>query len=211
MILQECQSSIVDLAQSNGWSAVWTGRDPKGLAVLASPRWLIQPLPQINQWWLPVSVTGAIDFTVVGFWAMDPKLTSTTYTRQATTMVEGAGRIEGPIVLGGDFNDWASKSHFAAIERLNQHGLRSAYHSHRGVTRNSEADPTLYFQWNETRRFHIDLLFVPAAWQIVGVDVGSYSEYPAAGLSDHVPVIAHLRVDTHSTEIATGPAHGQRG
>lgn len=36
----------------------------------------------------------------------------------------------------------------------------------------------------------MDFVFVPEAWTIDAVEVGTFEAYTAAGLSDHVPVIA---------------------
>jgi hypothetical protein len=35
----------------------------------------------------------------------------------------------------------------------------------------------------------MDFVFVPQAWTIDAVEVGSFEDYVSAGLSDHVPLI----------------------
>lgn len=192
VIVQECHADLCDTAREHGWSASWSGIGAKGLAVLAAPGWTVEPLEQVNPWWVSVRVLAPVQFVIVGFWAMAPTLTKKTYTRQATIMVEAIAGIAGPLVIGGDFNSWDAKAHYAALDALRTRGLLSVYHQHRAVVGNSEPEPTLFFQWKADRGYHIDLLFAPADWVIDNVTVGTFEQYPGHGLSDHVPVGAQL-------------------
>jgi endonuclease/exonuclease/phosphatase (EEP) superfamily protein YafD len=153
VILQECNSGIVDTARDNGWSGAWSGWNPKGLAVLASPSWSMQPFAHPDPWWLPVRVSGPVEF-----WAMAPHLTQKTYTRQATITAEAMKDLTGPLVLGGDFNSWTLRPHLAVLGTAPSAGTRQCLSRASRGARNSELDPALYFQWNEDRGYHIDLL-----------------------------------------------------
>ncbi len=108
-----------------------------------------------------------------------------------------AGRFA--TLVAGDFNASQSHEHLANVARLREMGLVSAYHTFHGVehldvaSRPADFEPTSYWRWQKQKPFHMDFIFVPAAWIIDRVEVGSFEEYVAAGLSDHVPLIASVR------------------
>jgi endonuclease/exonuclease/phosphatase family metal-dependent hydrolase len=82
----------------------------------------------------------------------------------------------------------------------------SAYHSFFREEQGQESRPTLYFQWNELKPFHIDYCFLPGPWvkQIAQVEVGEYNKWK--GLSDHRPLI--VDIDFNSEETADPKAGG---
>ena len=62
---------------------------------------------------------------------------------------------------------------------------------HHQLTTGSERHPTHYFRWQENAPFHIDYVFVPAAWRerVRSVEVGAYENWRD---SDHVPITVEL-------------------
>ena len=69
----------------------------------------------------------------------------------------------------------------------------SAYHSYHGVQHDAVEDhPTSYVLWNETHRYHMDFVFVPADSHIRSTEIGTFDNYLGRGLSDHVLVVASI-------------------
>lgn len=53
----------------------------------------------------------------------------------------------------------------------------------------TELHATFYHHWDEARPFHTDFVFVPMAWPIEAVEVGSCKAYLTSRLSDYAPVV----------------------
>jgi exodeoxyribonuclease-3 len=74
----------------------------------------------------------------------------------------------------------------------------SAYHLAHGEEQGSETIPTLY--WRDRRKdgptYHIDYVFVPAAWmpRMREVRVGTFDDWCGVGLSDHAPIVVDIDV-----------------
>jgi exodeoxyribonuclease-3 len=192
VIIQECGPGSPQMAREHGWQGLWTGTGSKGLGLFARPGWALEQLPHDEQWWLPARVTGPVEFTLIGFWALPPKVAQQTYTRQATMTGELLAKMTEPLVLGGDFNAWDHPAHLRLMQTMANQGRPSAYHRDRGCARNAEPDPTYFHLWKHERQHHIDLLFTPAEWAVDAVEIGTYVGYTASRISDHVPVVARL-------------------
>jgi endonuclease/exonuclease/phosphatase family metal-dependent hydrolase len=111
-----------------------------------------------------------------------------------------------PCVLMGDLNSsvkYASMCpsnchHLTLVGLLTSLGLVSAYHSFFREEQGQESRPTLYFQWNEFKPFHIDYCFLPGSWvkQIVQVAVGGFDDWK--GMSDHRPLTIDIDFNIES-------------
>jgi endonuclease/exonuclease/phosphatase family metal-dependent hydrolase len=135
-------------------------------------------------------ISGPDRFRFVGFWAMTQKFAGYEYPQQATRLIEQLPNDGLPTVVAGDFNASRSQEHLDNVQRLAARGLVSAYHAFYGLDHSAvESHPTSYFQWQESRPYHMDFVFVPAAWHIDSVEVGTFDDYPRRKLSDHVPVV----------------------
>ena len=59
-----------------------------------------------------------------------------------------------------------------------------------------EPDTTLYWRGQTTNEpiYHIDYCFLPSIWmkRVKSVQLGSFSEWVASGLSDHVPLVVDV-------------------
>jgi exodeoxyribonuclease-3 len=206
-VIQECEREV---AVPEGATFAWVGRQPRnGLGVLgfgAHAVALDSAFDPRLQWVAPVGVGGPIPFALIAVWSYGPRATEfhpmeprASQVQQALTLYAPLFR-DAPAVFAGDFNnnvtwdrgrpdDWA-----VTAERLEGAGLVSAYHAARGVPYGAEPEPTIY--WRDRRAdgptFHIDFCFVPAAWRIRSVSVGTFDDWVAPGLSDHVPLVVDV-------------------
>jgi exodeoxyribonuclease-3 len=209
-VLSECEQRV---AVPEGASFAWVGRNPhKGLGVLAFGPYSVSLDPAFDprlQWIAPVRVTGPRPFTLLAVWAQNdrakvfhPLEPRSSQLQQALTVFRNELR-GSPAVLAGDFNnnvqwdrgkpaDWT-----VTVDRLGEAGFVSAYHADRAVAYGREPEPTLY--WRDRRvdgpTYHIDYCFVPRAWSIVSVAVGSFQDWVGARLSDHVPLTVEVEPD----------------
>jgi exodeoxyribonuclease III len=199
-IVQECARP--DGLREDGRRA-WFGDNPKlGVAVIASNDFRVEALPSVGRASAYAArITGAVPFNVLAVWA---QLTPT-YARAVLDALEEHRSFlrEGPSVVAGDFNTSSLLSkkvrgggHADIVHALEQGlGLVSAYHHLFGEEHGLESRPTHYFQWNESKPFHIDYCFVPRAWsaRIRGVTVGAYADW--ARESDHRPLVVDVAED----------------
>lgn len=200
LTVQECgpdtQAQAID---RKGWSCEWqVGRYRKGLAVLARSPFHIETRERSEPCLLSTLVSGpeGLRFRFVGFWAMTPSRGGVdTYPAQARDLIRQLPDDGLPTVIAGDFNaSWRNEHHLKNVENLAARGLVSAYHSFNGVAHNvAPPQHTSYFRWQPTAGYHMDFLFLPEAWEIQSVDVGTFENYPGRRLSDHVPLVASVR------------------
>lgn len=193
--VQECGSNTPAQATEHGWACEWhAGGWGKGLAVLVRPPYTIETVEPSEPFFISTIIAGPSRLRFVGFWAMTPKFTGQSYTRQATRLIEALPNDGVPTVVAGDFNASKSPQHLNNVKRLAVLGLVSAYHAQHHVDHSAvEVENTSYFQWNESAPHHMDFVFVPEAWSLHGVEVGSFADYSRpGGLSDHVPVIVSI-------------------
>jgi len=188
-IIQECSSRTEVEAMDLGWEAAWCGRVPKGMAVIARPGITVARLAQTFQWTLPFRVTGDAEMEAIAIWALSPGDTKHSYGRQGLLAVAELDQLPDCAWVAGDFNSWDHPAHLEMIDQMRRRGFVSAYHAYRGVARNVELEPTFFQYRHRDKPFHIDLQFVPTTWTIKSVEVGTFDDYVATGLSDHVPVV----------------------
>jgi len=147
-----------------------------------------------------VEVSGPRSFLLFAVW---------TKTGQEFRYVEAAVRAvhlyrkliaSRPTVFIGDVNSnvfWdashpADRNHTALVARLSELGLVSAYHSFFDEAHGAESRPTYYFQWKESRPYHLDYCFIPKAWlpNVRNVWIEPYETWKAH--SDHRPLLVDL-------------------
>ncbi|SDM41538.1 Endonuclease/Exonuclease/phosphatase family protein [Geodermatophilus siccatus] len=115
---------------------------------------------------------------------------------RAVDWIEAASG-EGPVVLAGDFNSpitTTQKQYDQVARRLDNLGLVDVYRTARDLEHGEPpVEATYYHHRRRERGFHIDHIWLPADWADgAKVDVGDFDTWIAPGLSDHVPVTAHL-------------------
>lgn len=108
-----------------------------------------------------------------------------------------------PSILVGDFNSSAAirgRRWSALADLMAGLGLVSAYHHFTGETPGAESRPTLFWRSKARATYHIDYVWLPAAWadRIVDVTVGDFRDWIRH--SDHAPLVVTL------TDTPTGSA-----
>ena len=147
------------------------------------------------------------EFILFSIWTKDKneygkKIEYTEQTWKAINYNNYAKYLSGSIILAGDFNSnnyWNEKyiknkkpSHNDIIEKLKQYGIESAYHKHNKCIDGNENDPTLLWQMDKNKQFHIDYFFVSKNYSIKNVSVGTLDEWEKDKLSDHCPIIIEI-------------------
>jgi len=193
---------------------VCIGRNPrKGLAVFAFGAYavcLAAPHDSSLRHLAPVHVSGPTPCNLLAVWAQNASA-GPIRKHQLGPLRRGLTRYkrflgEHPAVIAGDLNNNAiwdkpgwrinHSTNVAILER--DFGLVSAYHSVRQEAHGAETEPTLY--WRDRTKnsptYHIDYVFLPAAWigKVRHLEVGSFEEWGGASLSDHVPMVVDVDV-----------------
>ena len=185
-------------------NVLWFGENPnQGMAVIARNDYQVDLLPTVADvpaYVIPIQVSGPHTFVLLAVCTMGEK--PYPYVRAACRAIVLYDDLfrEHPVAMIGDFNSnaiWNKNhpkgiNHAALLERLEKHGLFSAYHAHYGEAHGEESRPTYYHQWKRNQPFHIDFCFLPNAWRnaIRDVDVGSWLAWEKC--SDHRPLLVSL-------------------
>jgi exonuclease III len=199
-VIQECLESTVHLVMPVGYKALWFGNDDqKGLAVFCKAHWQIRALAQpSHNWFVPIAVTGAENFTLVAVWSCPPVRGHQAYVKLLREALAANAHWlgHGNVVVAGDFNSNTifnkprSRHHTNLVVDLERLGLTSVYHSRHSKNHGAEEQHTFHLQWNCEKRFHIDYLFVPHGWVSCVTDFEICEPSVWAGLRDHLPLIA---------------------
>jgi exodeoxyribonuclease-3 len=188
----------------------WIGDNPnKGLGIFTfgSYRGALAPIYRADFPYIaPVTISGPVFINLVAVWACHNKphsFAARLGPLRRAIAAYGPFIRERPTLVAGDLNDNALwdrpakiNNHSANVTELEALGLRSAYHTARGVQQGDETEKTLY--WRDRSeggpRYHIDYCFIPAEWTklIDSVVVGGYDDWVGAKLSDHVPLIVEV-------------------
>ncbi len=201
-MVAEVRRKALDDAEIAEGRALWVGDGAgRGLAVLAANGWRITAggAPATDRWFLPVVASRpGISVRLLAAW-VKPAYGYVSPTRRALAELDGF-LAAGPCLFVGDlnynicFDKPRPRERFRDIvDRLTACGLASAWHTVTGEAHGGESRGTLFFLRNEMRPFHIDYVFAPAGWAR-SATIGSYADWVAARLSDHVPVIVELAV-----------------
>ncbi len=201
-VVAEVRRKALDDAEIADGRALWVGDGPgRGLAVLAANGWRVAAAgpPATDRWFLPVVATRrGVSVLLLAAW-VKPAYDYVSPTRRALAEL-GDFLAAGPCLFVGDLNyniyfdkPRARERFRDLVERLTACGLASAWHTVTGEAHGAESCGTLFFLRNEMRPFHIDYVFAPLGWARTAT-VGSYADWVAARLSDHVPVIVELDV-----------------
>jgi exodeoxyribonuclease-3 len=212
-IISECADLDTLRAKAPGFQpsdAFWVGHNRnKGLGVFAFGEFRLHRHgggdPALT-YAIPVRVRGPATFNVLSVWAHHGKnFYASAMQGPAQLAVHRYRRFlsEGPSVVIGDLNNhvrWNRprklNNHANLVSQLETLGLVSAYHHFHAVPQGGELHPTLY--WRDRTRdgptYHIDYGFVPrtSSHLLRSVTVGTFDEWIATGLSDHVPLVIDL-------------------
>ncbi len=215
-IVGECaEPEIVraKLAAAPECREIWIGTNPnKGLGVFAFGDYrlrLIDAFDASLHYIAPIEVTGPHPFNLLAVWAQNAN------ENQRKKDIPGPLRdaldlyreflTARPAIVTGDTNnnviwdkpDWPM-NWATTVEVLEGFGLHSAYHHTTGEAQGAETTPTLY--WRDRVKdgptYHIDYTFLSEAWlaHLDAFTIGGFEDWCGSGLSDHVPLIADLKL-----------------
>lgn len=181
----------------------WHGEtERKGLAVLTFGDWSVKLAdePARVPWVLPVDISGPASFRLLAIWTVQrPEWPD--YPNQVHQAIEAYGPelADGTTVLAGDFNcspqTQDNRQHLVNVTTLEGLGMRSAFHATHDTAPGTDEPGTLFWQWRQDQPFHCDFGFVPESWtKGLQVEVGSFDDWVASRLSDHVPVIIDIEL-----------------
>lgn len=216
-IVAECASPDILRLKAPDFAAedcVWVGENTqKGLAVFAFNGFKLERGSDYDgtlKYIVPVDVSGPCHFSLLAVWAfVYGAHVSGRHDVGAVNMAVShyQHRLKARnTIMAGDFNNhvkWDRRGNprnFADIaERLEAHGLCSAYHQTMQLRFGEETDHTHY--WRDRKELsafncHIDYIFAPENWIGSGPDfhIGGYAEWCGNGLSDHVPLVMELNI-----------------
>ena len=201
--IQECPRP--DVAKE---SFLWHGTNPRqGIGVSVGPGYSVElaPLRDAPTYNLPVHIRGPQSFFALVNWSQKSSL----YVEGIHRAIEAYRDLieANPAVVLGDFNSnlfWdgkhpAGRNHSALVQVLADLGLVSAYHHFYKERQGEESRPTIYFQWNRHRPYHIDYCFIPESWtsRLRSVEVGTFDDWSDS--SDHRPLTVDLSLPTPSS------------
>ncbi len=189
----------------------WVGRvQSRGLAVMGFGSWKTKMYDakwdQRIEWTLPAEATGPNkqSFNIVGCWAFNKRahFDPTDFQKSQGEQIPDAypELFEQPTVVAGDFNNsvvWDKpgkpRSWATMVETMDDHGLKSAYHSFFDEEQGKERRPTHWWKRSTDSTFHIDHCFVPTEWDITQVWVGGPEGWLRKGDgSDHAPLVVDV-------------------
>ncbi len=207
-IIQECENPIHSLHKRyREWAEnfLWIGDTKnKGLAVFARPAIKLEKLDWSNQYkdhfvkhFLPCKVNQ--DFDLLAVWTHQNDSTNFAYIGQLWKYLQvNKGRLNTTI-LAGDFNSnaiWDEQdiwwNHSDVVAELHEIGIQSFYHRFTGENQGKETNPTLYFQRNLKRPYHIDYIFGAQKFceNLKHIEIGQAEEW--LEISDHMPLLCEF-------------------
>jgi exodeoxyribonuclease-3 len=212
-VISECAGPATLLPKVPWFSptgALWVGDNPhKGLALFSFGAYRLtrhRAYDPAITYALPARVEGPCTFNLLGLWSHHHKAPLSVRDPGPTLLALAAYRRflrRRPAIVAGDLNNhvrWdrprKASNHANAMAALGKLGMVSAYHQFFGVAQGGERHPTLY--WRDRSEsgptYHIDYLFLPraASAHIRAFSLGSFADWTATGLSDHVPLVIDL-------------------
>ena len=201
----------VNLSSCNALISGMGNHHKNGIAILVQDKLTakIGPIDNNAQWSIvPITVSGEFSFNLLAVW--------TRVERKYILSLDKALDIyadflkKSPSVIIGDFNAnaiWDNPNKDTDFTRVanrleNEFCLRSAYHDFYDEKYGEETHATHHFRWHKDEPFHIDYCFIPAAWKLQKVQVGSYDDWGAT--SDHCPLIVDIDLQSKSVESDAG-------
>jgi endonuclease/exonuclease/phosphatase family metal-dependent hydrolase len=206
MVIQECSRKFIkQINRTEGWSSAWFGKNlNKVLAVIVKAQWTIREARALQPKWIAkLIIDGPLPLELFPVWACVSNRRAESYIGQVHLLLdilERANPFHSTIIVG-DFNSnsiWDGgrriKDHSAAVSRLRNLGMESAYHAFFNQTQGAEEHPTFWFTKNKKKVYHIDYAFLSEKLisKLKRVEVGHHKDWLA--LSDHAPVLVELDV-----------------
>lgn len=209
-IIQECENP----AESGHkdyikWADnyIWTGDTKnKGLAIFARPNLKLEKLNWTNNFknhtvkhFLPCKINN--DFDLLAVWTHRNNSPNFGYIGQLWKYIQvNKDKLNGTLIVG-DFNsntiwdEWDRWwNHSDVVNELKELDIVSIYHKLTGEQQGKESKPTLYFQRNLSRPYHIDYIFGAKifAEKTMAFEVGHADKW--LQLSDHMPIFCEIEL-----------------
>lgn len=209
-IIQECENPIESghiyyIKWANNF--IWTGDNKnKGLAVFAGPDVKIEKLEWANNFknhtvkhFLPCKINR--DFDLLAVWTHKNNSPNFGYIGQLWKYIQINKNKLNEALIVGDFNSnsiWDESdrwwNHSDVVNELNEIGIESIYHKLTGEPHGKESKPTLYFQRNLSKPYHIDYIFGAKKFtdRTKIIEIGQADKW--LKLSDHMPIFCELEI-----------------
>jgi exonuclease III len=208
-VIQECENpaesanrEYIDWAEN----FLWIGDSKsKGLGVFAKPDIVLNKLDWTSQYrdhfvkhFLPCRVNGAFDLLAV--WTHRNNSPNFGYMGQFWKYLQVNKENFKSIIIAGDFNSnkiWDQWdrwwNHSDVVNELGSLGIESLYHKYTGELQGSETKPTLFFQKNPVKAYHIDYVFAskPFSEDLKSIEIGHIDSW--LDLSDHMPIVCEFK------------------
>lgn len=203
-IIQECEDpakSVDKKYQKWAENYIWIGDNKnKGLAIFANHAIKLEMLDWSNQfkntavkYFLPCKIND--EFNLVAVWTHRNNSPNFGYIGQLWKYVQvNRNKLQNSIIAG-DFNSntiWDISdrwwNHSDVVRELQEIGLESLYHKFKDEIQGKESIPTLYFQRNHTKTYHIDYVFAHQRFieKIQKLEIGHPDNW--LSISDHMPM-----------------------
>lgn len=211
-IIQECENPIdAKDKKYQEWAEnyIWIGDNKnKGLAVFARPEIKLEKLEWANQFndhtvkhFLPCKINDS--FNLLAVWTHRNNSPNFGYIGQLWKYLQINKDKLNTSIIAGDFNsntiwdEWDRWwNHSDVVNELNELGIESIYHKLTGEKQGKESKPTLYFQRNLSRLFHIDYIF--GAQEFIDraktIEIGQANKW--LKLSDHMPIFCEFEMSS---------------
>ncbi|WP_304200905.1 endonuclease/exonuclease/phosphatase family protein [Flavobacterium alvei] len=207
-IIQECENPIESKDKKyQEWAEnyIWIGDNKnKGLAVFAKPEIKLEKLDWTNQFkdhtvkhFLPCKINE--DFNLLAIWTHRNNSPNFGYIGQLWKYLQINKDKLKESIIAGDFNsnaiwdEWDRWwNHTDVVNELNELGIESFYHRFTGEFQGKETKPTLYFQRNQIKPYHIDFIFGSKKFtdRIIKIEIGQFDKWISK--SDHMPIICEM-------------------
>ena len=209
LVVQECVQDNA-LASTEGISSAWSPPyegATKGSGVFARNGWSITTLPRRDDlpWVFPVTIRNEGDMnevTLLAVWTNKNRNDGRpSYADQFGSVLDAYGPLltSGRTIIAGDLNASmqgpSSEEHAHNLATVESLGLVSTYHHANGIDHGNESDMTLKWigQGRQEWFYHCDFIFVPTSMSTdITCQVMPTFEWERR-VSDHQPVVAHLR------------------
>ena len=207
-IIQECENPAECLDKNyRAWAEnfLWIGDSKnKGLAVFAHPEIELTALDWSNKFqdhtvkhFLPCKINQ--DFNLLAVWTHRNKSPNFGYIGQLWKYLQVNKDKLNTAIIAGDFNsntrwdEWDRWwNHTDVVRELKELGIESLYHKYFMESQGAETKPTLFFQKNLEKPYHIDYIFGSARFSenIKSVEVGQAKKWLT--ISDHMPIMCEI-------------------
>lgn len=209
-IIQECENPEESKnLEYKEWSKnfLWIGDTKnKGLGIFAKQDINIEKLNWTNnfrdhsvKYFLPCRINQSFD--ILGVWTHKNNSQYFDYIGQFWKYLQVNKNNFKDIILAGDFNSSAIWHHYDkwwnhsdVINELFELGIESLYHKLTGELQGNESNPTLYFQRNREKKYHIDYVFGSKIFheKLININVGSAEDW--LEISDHMPIFCEIDI-----------------